>query len=101
MLLPRRTLLKRHQEFNSLSEEQKIEVRLGWLEWKTVQLLWALTTLQSALIAAVAGWITHSMVGYEPWIVLPVGLVTFLVAGWWGTRHAFKGAPPHIDFIDP
>jgi hypothetical protein len=89
MLLPRHTLLKRHEEFDRLSDEQKIERRLAWLERKVVEILWLLIGLTAMGIGALAAWFTHIFIAEhhiaisELWIVIPVGVVAWYAAGYW------------------
>ena len=97
-----RDLIERLREFDKLSETQKVEARIAWLEWKTVEVLWALINVTSMLAGGIAAWIISGIVGSRSlWLLVPVFLVVWLAAGSWVKRRTFRGAPPRIDFIDP
>jgi hypothetical protein len=95
-------LIERMKQFNQLSDAEKIEARLAWLEWKMVEVLWLLVSITSMLIGGVVAWVTSEYVGSRSlWLLIPVCLVAWLVVGWPLQRRTFRGAPPHIEFIDP
>jgi hypothetical protein len=72
--------------------------RVAWLERKMVRLLWIVISAS----AAFAGWMVANVVFPEkgwPWGVLFCGVwvtLTFIIQ-----RMEFRGAPAHIEFIDP
>jgi hypothetical protein len=81
------------EQINELSE------RVAWLERKMVRVLWALISSASALL----GWIVANALAGEQrgwaWGTLFLGI--WLTAGFILQRIEFKGAPSHIEFIDP
>ena|SRR6185503_11762150 len=98
----KRDIIERLKEFDELSDAQKIEARIAWLEWKMVEILWLLISATSMLTAAGVAWGAGEIVGNRSlWLLAPVFLSSFAVAGWWLQRRTFRGSPPHIDFIDP
>lgn len=96
----KRDLITDLQEYERLSEEEKIKARLGWLEQKAVEVLWALISLSSMLMGAAIAWVAYKET-QSYWIAAALGLVAFCGAAWFAKRRAFRNAPPHIDFIDP
>jgi hypothetical protein len=86
----KRDLIERLREFDKLSNAEQVEARIAWLEWKMVEVLWLAISVSSFL----AG-------GGSPWLLVPVFLLVWLVAGWRLERHTFRGAPPRINFVDP
>jgi hypothetical protein len=89
-------------KFEQLSPAEKIEARISWLERKMVEVLWFLINITALLAGAMAAWLVgDAMEMQSVWLYAPVGLVVWGVAGWRLQRTAFRGAPPHVDFIDP
>jgi hypothetical protein len=98
----KRGLIDRLQGFNELSDAEKIEARLAWLEWKMVQVLWHIVRLAAFLGVAIITWLTSEAAGSRsPWLLVPVFVICLVLIGWWAQRSEFRGAPPHVDFIDP
>jgi hypothetical protein len=93
-------LVARLQEFERMTDLEKITARLAWLEQMTVEVLWAFISLSSILLGGCIGWIAHQET-QSLWIAVPVGLIAFIGSAWFAHRRAFRNAPPHIDFIDP
>jgi hypothetical protein len=56
----RRDLIERLREFNKLSETEKVEARIAWLEWKMVEVLWFLVGVTSMLAGGAIAWIRHT-----------------------------------------
>jgi uncharacterized membrane protein len=80
-------------------EINQIYQRIAWLERKMVRLLWALTSVVSLF----AGWlVSHAVFGDSPgWLKVGVFVAIWLVVGWILIRMELKGAPEHIEYIDP
>ena len=81
-----------HDEVDKLSE------RVAWLERKMVRVLWLLISLTSGSIGFVVAYSIDKSFG---WPSLVVGLGVWLVSGMILQKQEFKGAPRHIEFIDP
>jgi hypothetical protein len=95
-------ILDKYEKFANLSDAEKTEARLAWLEWKMVEVLWLLVSLTSALSAALITWFISEMIGSQsPWFRAPVFVFAWLMIGLLLQRRTFRGAPPHIDLIDP
>jgi hypothetical protein len=95
-------LIERPHKFNELSDAEKIEARLAWLEWKMVQVLWHIVRLTAFIGAAIITWLTSEAAGSRsPWLLVPMFVGCLALIGWWAQRSEFRGAPPHVDFIDP
>jgi len=99
---PKRSdLIERSRDFDELSDAEKIEARLYWLEWKMVEVLWALISIVSMVAGALVAWFISEIMGNRSlWLLFPVWLFTWMIVGWRLQRQIFRGAPPHIDFID-
>jgi len=79
-----------------------MEARTSWLERKMVEVLWSLINLVAISIGAAAAWrVGEAIEMRTAWLYAPVFLVVWGVAVWFLQRRIFRGAPPHIDYIDP
>jgi len=94
--------IEERQRYRQLAPNEKLEARISWLERKVVELLWALIGVASMLIGGSAAWFASEIMETRSlWLLAPVFVVAWLVCGWLLERRTFRGAPPHIDFIDP
>ncbi len=76
----------------------EISQRVAWLERKMVRVLWGLISLTSAGV----GWLVATVtVAEHGWAWTGLFIATWLAVGFIIQRHEFKGAPPHIKFIEP
>jgi hypothetical protein len=90
----RRDLIERLREFNKLSETEKVEARIAWLEWKMVEVLWFLVGVTSMLAGGAIAWIISDTVGSRSlWLLVPVFLLGWLAGGWWVQRRTFRAVP--------
>jgi hypothetical protein len=93
---------ERAQRFAQLAPHEKIEVRIAWLERKVVGLLWGMIGLASMAVGfGAAYFVGELMETRSMWVLTPVGIIAWLVSGWVFQKREFRGAPPHIDYIDP
>jgi uncharacterized membrane protein YoaK (UPF0700 family) len=70
-------LIERMQEFDRLSDMQKIEARISWLEWKMVGLVRFLISATSMIAGSVVAWLIGDFVGSKSaWLLVPVFLIT-------------------------
>jgi ABC-type Mn2+/Zn2+ transport system permease subunit len=76
----------------------ELNKRVAWLERKMVRVLWALISISSAFVGFMVAYNIDSSFGW-PSIVLAIGI--WLVLAFVVQRQEFKGAPRHIEFIDP
>lgn len=79
-------------------EIKKLYERVAWLERKMVRLLWFAISAASAFF----GWTVANVLFPEKgwlWAIVFGGI--WVTAGLILQRHEFKGAPKHIEFIDP
>jgi hypothetical protein len=82
----------------AMSNSVELNERIGWLERKMVQVLWLLISVVSGFF----GWVVTSVIDAQHnWLRIAAFVVVWLVVGWFLQRHTFKGAPDHIQFIDP
>ncbi len=79
-------------EFDKLSE------RVAWLERKMVRVLWLLVSVTSAFAGFVVAYTIDKSFGW-PSILVAIGI--WITASFVLQRQEFKGAPKHIEFIDP
>jgi hypothetical protein len=90
------------KKFDRLAPADKIEARISWLERKIVEILWLVIGLTALAMGALAAWLVRdAMEMHSMWVYGPVAAAVWGVTGWLLKRRAFRGAPPHIDFIDP
>jgi hypothetical protein len=90
------------QRYAQLTPNEKIDARISWLERKMVEVLWLLCGVTSMLIGGFAAFCTSQFMDTRSmWLLAPVYFVAWLGSGWLLERRTFRGAPPHIDFIDP
>jgi hypothetical protein len=80
------------------AEIDRLNERVAWLERKMVRVLWLLV---SATSAGVAGVVTYNIDKSFGWPSVLVGVGIWLALGLILQRMEFKGAPAHIQFIDP
>jgi hypothetical protein len=81
------------------SEISQLYERVAWLERKTVRLIYSAISAVSLF----AGWIIADAVygdGYG-WPKAVVFFATWIILGIILQRMEFKGAPKHIEYIDP
>ncbi len=76
----------------------KLDERVAWLERKMVRVLWLLVSITSAFAGFVVAYTVDKSFGW-PSIVLAIGV--WFTVGIVLQKHEFKGAPKHIEFIDP
>jgi hypothetical protein len=89
------------KNFEQLSRTEKTEARILWLERKLVGILWLLISLTSVAVGAFAAWFVGEVMEKRTiWLYAPVALVAWVVAGWLLKRSIFRGAPPHIEYLD-
>jgi hypothetical protein len=79
-------------------EIEKLNERVAWLERKMVRVLWLLISATSAFLAFVIAYTIDKSLGW-PAIIVAAGI--WFTAGLILQRQEFKGAPKHIQFIDP
>jgi hypothetical protein len=77
--------------------QDEISQRVAWLERKMVRVLWLLISGSSMLL----GWVMASATGEHGWTWGAVFIVTWLTTGFIVQRIEFRGAPSHIEFLDP
>jgi membrane protein YdbS with pleckstrin-like domain len=76
--------------------------RLAWLERKMVQVLYLLINAGSWLLSwQAANLIMGEKSGWSSWSWGIVFVVTFFLVFFILQRYVFKGAPKHVDLIDP
>ena len=76
----------------------ELNQRVAWLERKMVRVLWVLISVSSAFVSFVVAYTIDGSLGW-PSILVAIGV--WLVLGFVVQRQEFKGAPQHIEFIDP
>ena len=86
-------------EHRTPTQSEQLEQRLAWLEWKMVQILYALIAIVSLGVGIGAYFITKDV--FDHWIAIMVGAVAWMLAGSLLQRMEFKGAPKNIRVIDP
>jgi hypothetical protein len=79
-------------------EIDKLNERVVWLERKMVRVLWLLVSITSAFAGFVVAFTIDRSFGSAS-IVIGIGI--WLTVGFILQRQEFKGAPQHIQFIDP
>ena len=79
-------------------EANQLDDRVAWLERKMVRVLWLLVSVTSAFAAFVVAYTIDKSFGW-PSIVVAIGI--WITASFILQRQEFKGAPKHIQFIDP
>ena len=85
-------------ELGENEEIKQIYERVAWLEHKIVRLLWLAISGASMFEGFIVANVTVPDKGV-PWFVVFVGV--WLVLGFILQRQELKGAPTHIEFIDP
>ena len=83
-----------------MTQDQIIELsqRVAWLARKMVRVLWALVSMISGFVALVIVYNIDQSLGW-PTLLIAIGI--WLALGFVLQRQEFKGAPRHIEFIDP
>jgi len=79
-------------------EANQLDDRVAWLERKMVRVLWLLVSVTSAFAGLVVAYTIDKSFGW-PSIVVAIGI--WITASFILQRQEFKGAPKHIQFIDP
>jgi hypothetical protein len=79
--------------------DDSLERRVAWLEWKMVRVLWGAIGGLSMLAGIIAYRIAVDTVG--EWGALSIGVVVWLIVGWYLHRTEFRGAPAHVKLMDP
>ena len=79
-------------------EVDKLNERVAWLERKKVRVLWLLVSVTSAFAGFVVAYTIDKSYG---WPSIVVGIGIWLTLGVIISRQEFRGAPRHIEFIDP
>ena len=81
------------------NEISQIYERMDWLERKMVRVIWTLISAGSLF----AGWLVSGAIFGENygWERGSVFVATWLLSSFILQRMEFKGAPKHIDYIDP
>jgi hypothetical protein len=80
------------------NEVNGLNARVAWLERKMVRMLWLMITMTSAFCGFVVAYSIDKAFGW-PSLVVAIGV--WLMLGLILQRQEFKGAPKHIEFIDP
>jgi cation transporter-like permease len=92
--------MEKFKRYALLTEAEKVEARMSWLERKMVEVLWLLISLTSLVVGGVAAWLSSEFMETRSlWLLVPVFVVAWAVAAWLLQRTTFRGSPPHIDFI--
>jgi hypothetical protein len=76
----------------------QLNERVAWLERKMVRVLWLLVSIISAFAGFVVVYTIDKSFGSGS-IVIGIGI--WITVGFILQRQEFKGAPKHIQFIDP
>jgi hypothetical protein len=93
---------KDHEKFAQLSDAEKIEARISWLEQKMVEVLWFVIQLSSLIFGAIAAFVVRNTLDTESiWLYGPPAVVAWIMSAWLVRRKAFRDAPPRIGFLDP
>jgi hypothetical protein len=79
-------------------EINKLNERVAWLERKMVRVLWLLVSMTSAFVGFVVAYTIDKSLG---WFSIVVASGIWITLGFIVSRQEFKGAPKHIEFIDP
>jgi hypothetical protein len=79
-------------------EVNKLHERVAWLERKMVRVLWMPISVTSLFAGLVAAYIVDKSFG---WTSIIVAVGAWLTLGFVFQRQEFRGAPKHIEFIDP
>jgi len=79
-------------------EVDQLNERVAWLERKMVRVLWLLVSIVSAFAGFVVAYTIDNSLG--PGSII-IGIGIWLTVGFILQRQEFKGAPQHIQFIDP
>jgi hypothetical protein len=79
-------------------EVDELNERVAWLERKMVRVLWLLVSATSGFAGFMVAYTIDKSLGW-PSIFVAIGI--WLIAGFILQRQEFKGAPKHIEFIDP
>lgn len=80
------------------TETEKLYERVAWLERKMVRVLY----FNIALASMFAGFVvTYNIDSSFGWISILAGVGVWLILSLILQRQEFKGAPKHIDYIDP
>jgi hypothetical protein len=79
-------------------EVDQLNERVAWLERKMVRVLWLLVSIISAVAGFVVAYTIDKSFGSGS-IVIGIGI--WITVGFILQRQEFKGAPKHIQFIDP
>lgn len=79
-------------------ELNQLKERVSWLERKMVRVLWLLISATSGFAGFMAAYTIDKSLGW-PSILVAIGI--WLAVGLILQRQEFKGAPKHIQFIDP
>ena len=93
-------LLDRLNAFDQLTDAEQVRLRVAWLEQKMVEVLYFLISSVSLLVAGVAG-LGLEKAGSSNWITIPTVFLVFFGLGFYLRWYHFRGAPPHIDFLNP
>ena len=80
------------------TEIDKLYERVAWLERKMVRVLWLLVSVTSAFAGFVVAYNIDKSLG---WPSIIVAVEIWITIGFIVQRQEFKGAPKHIEFIDP
>lgn len=76
----------------------ELNERVAWLERKMVRVLWLLISATSGFVGFIVAYTIDKAFGW-PSIAIAVGV--WVTVGLIMQRQEFKGAPKHIQFIDP
>jgi hypothetical protein len=80
-------------------ERALLEHRIAWLEREMVRLIWAaISGLSFAMGGLAYGATVNSFGGLG---AFGVAVVAFLASACYLHRHEFRGAPEHIQLMDP
>jgi hypothetical protein len=79
-------------------EVEELKERVAWLERKMVRVLWLLVSATSGFAGFMVAYTIDKSLGW-PSILVAIGI--WITASFILQRQEFKGAPRHIQFIDP
>jgi hypothetical protein len=79
-------------------EIDKLNERVAWLERKMVRMLWFYVTTCTALCGGMVAYFVDQSFG---WPSIVIGFGIWLTLGIIFQRRELRGAPRHIQFIDP
>jgi hypothetical protein len=82
-----------------VDERTLLERRVAWLEVAIVRLIWAAIGIASFGAGAIVYAMTVNHVGSL--VAFGLGVVVWLMVGWYLHHIEFRGAPEHVKLMDP